>query len=268
MKQRIKEYLSKEGIEYFSVLDYKHTKEINSSIIERENFAPRSVILFLLPYYSGTTENLSVYASSLDYHTVLRRITDGLISLLSEAFPDSHSHGYGDHSPIDERHAALISGLGILGDSGLIINEKYGTYVFIGDVITDILPEALSASEPSEIKRCHGCGACRSACPTGILRGEGGDCLSAITQRKGELLQWEIDLMKEYNTVWGCDVCQSVCPYNADLITTPVPDFYKKRIQKLTSTEVASMTKDEFRSRAFGWRGRAVVMRNLEKLGY
>lgn len=268
MKDIIREYLKGQSIEYFSVLDYKSVREINSYIIEREDFLPRSVIVFLLPYYSGPTENLSVYAASVDYHTVLRRITDGLVSLLSEHYPKSHSRGYGDHSPIDERHAALISGLGMLGDSGLIINEKYGTYVFVGDVVTDVEPELLGACAPGEIIRCSHCGACLSACPTGILRGEGDDCLSAITQRKGELLETEIRLMREYNTVWGCDVCQSVCPHNSEHTLTPVQDFYDKRIQKLTSAEVSKMSKDELRSRAFGWRGRAVVMRNLEKLGY
>ena len=88
-------------------------------------------------------------------------------------FPDCSYRGYGDHSPIDERYAALACGLGIAGDNGLIINEKYGSYVFIGDVICDVPPETLSAMPVGKILHCSHCGRCRSACPTGILRGEG-----------------------------------------------------------------------------------------------
>ena len=105
--------------------------------------------------------------------------------------------GYGDHSPIDECHGAIISGLGVLGDNGLVINEKYGSYVFVADVICDVEPEKLGEVSRYEIRRCEHCGICKSSCPTGILCGKGNDCLSAITQRKGELSDSEITLMKK-----------------------------------------------------------------------
>ncbi|MBQ9084663.1 MAG: epoxyqueuosine reductase [Clostridia bacterium] len=190
--ERLVEFFKSHNIEYYSVLDYAECREINSRLIEREQFTPRSVIMFVIPYYAGETVNLSRYAAAKDYHLYIRAFTASLISLLSELFPGSLSAGYGDHSPIDERHAALLSGLGILGDNGLIINEKYGSYIFIGDVITDIPPEKLGYGGTLEIKQCLHCGACSLACPTGILRGEGADCLSAITQRKGELTADEI----------------------------------------------------------------------------
>ena len=266
MRDRIKEYFNSVGIEYFSVLDYRDTREINSRLMERAGFTPRSAIMFLLPYYAGETENISRYAASLDYHTVLRKITDGLIEVIGEICPEASARGYGDHSPIDERHAALISGLGILGDSGLIINEKYGSYVFVGECITDIEPDALGATPPTPPKQCSHCGACRRACPTGILRTEGSECLSAITQKKGELTEEEIALMRRYNTVWGCDLCQTSCPHNREPITTPVQYFYEKRIQKLTSDALSAMSDEEFSARAFSWRGRGVCARNLRAL--
>ena len=257
-----------EKIEYFSVLDYASCKEISQSIIQRESFTPRSVILFLVPYFVSVPQNLSIYAASLDYHIYIRDVTDRLIGKLKEIFPNANFKGYGDHSPIDERDAALRGGLGILGDSGLLINEKYGTYVFIGDIVTDVDSSKLGGAVNNDIEYCHHCGSCRKACPTGILRGCSDSCLSAITQRKGELNENEIELMRKFNTVWGCDVCQTACPYNKTPSITPIEFFHKDRIDLITTDVLSSLSKDEFRRRAFGWRGRQVVQRNLELLGY
>ena len=266
MKDFLKIYFDTQGIEYFSVIAYSDCRETLARLIERENFVPQSVIVYLLPYYVGETVNISRYAASLDYHLAIKTVGEGLCSLLEEHFPLSHSRSYGDHSPIDEIGAALSSGLGIRGDNGLLINEKYGSYVFVGDVVTDIPPEELSAVPAMPIKRCCGCGACKRACPTGILRGEGEDCLSAITQRKGILTEDEMLLMRKYNTAWGCDECQRVCPHNSSPKITPVPFFKSDNIFHLTRERLDSMTDEEFALRAFAWRKRATVERNLEIL--
>lgn len=262
----LKHFFDSEKIEYFSVLDYKNCIELSPPIMAREGFMPKSVILFLLPYYTGETENISRYAASFDYHIAIREVGERLTTHLLSHFPDAKMKIFGDHSPIAERHAALISGLGIAGDSGLLINEKYGTYTFIGDMITDIPSELLGKTEIVSISTCNHCGACRRACPTGILRGEGDCCLSAITQRKGDLLDREVDLMKKYNTVWGCDICQTACPHNKDPKKTPLDFFYKERISRLDKELLDKMSKDEFSRRAFAWRGRKTVERNLDLL--
>ena len=267
MDSRIAKFFENEGIEYYAALDYKVCRETSAEIIKRENFSPKSVIVFLLPYYSGESVNLSNYASSLDYHLIIRDITSRLSLLVSEIFPNSSSRGYGDHSPIDERSAALVCGMGILGDNGLLINEKYGSYIFIADLITDVEPEEIGASLPLPVEFCEHCGVCRTSCPTGILRGVGEDCLSAITQRKGALSESEVALMKVYNTVWGCDECQKHCPHNASPIITPIKFFHEDRISLLTSQKLSEMSKADFSRRAFAWRGRKTVERNLEKLG-
>ena len=255
------------GIEYFAVLDYKDLIETGENIRKRAGFEPRSAIIFLLPYYGGECENISRYAASLDYHIALREIGEAVIGSLKEYFPEMHAHPFGDHSPINECHAALISGLGVAGDNGLLINEKYGSYVFIGDIITDIPAELLGAITPKAPKRCEGCGACKRACPTGILKGEGESCLSEITQRKGTLSDDEAALMRKYNTAWGCDVCQQVCPHNRSPRLTPVKFFHKERISRLTREKLDGLDKESLRARAFGWRGRAVLERNLDILG-
>ena len=266
MKEIIENYFNSFGIEYYAVLPYSDCEEINPQIMTREDFMPRSVILYLLPYYTGETVNISRYAASLDYHLALSECAGGLIDALKTHSPDVNAKGYGDHSPIDEVGAALAAGLGLAGDNGLIINEKYGSYVFIGDVVTDIPPEKLGAVLPRPIARCHHCGACKRACPTEILSGEGNDCLSAITQRKGELTDTEITLMRKHNTAWGCDMCQSSCPYNRAPKITPIEFFHRERIPELTRELLDSMDKQAFMRRAFAWRGRKTVERNLDVL--
>ena len=268
MHERIKNFFENEKIEYYAALDYKDAYEINGRLIENKAIEPRSVIAFLLPYYSGECENISRYSAARDYHIIIKDITSRLCDLLSEIYPDGRFIGFGDHSPIDERGVALSLGLGILGDNGLIINEKYGSYVFIADVITDIEPHIIGAKEKCAIKKCQGCGRCKAACPTGILRGESESCLSAITQKKGELTEAEISLMQKCNTVWGCDICQSVCPHNRDPEITPISFFREDRIEKLTTDALASMDKETFSQRAFAWRGRKTVERNLAYLNY
>ena len=264
----LREFFNSHNIEYFAVVDYQDCHKINQGLIDRENFAPKSVILFVIPYYGGETKNLSRYAAAKDYHLFIRSFNSELCHRLEVLFPGSICRGYGDHSPIDERHAALIGGLGMLGDNGLVINEKYGSYIFIADVITDIPVETLGGKGACEIKHCPRCGCCRRACPTGILRNEGADCLSAITQKKGELSEEEVSLMRKYDTVWGCDHCQTSCPFNKSPIQTPIKFFLEDRIECLDSSTLASMGKDEFTKRAFAWRGRKTVERNLSLLGY
>ena len=71
--------------------------------------------MYLIPYFVSRGENLSAYATSLDYHLIISELNEKLARVVSDAFPGSQSRGYGDHSPIDERGAALSLGLGVLG---------------------------------------------------------------------------------------------------------------------------------------------------------
>ena len=150
------EFFEKNNIEYYAVLDYKDVRETFPELMRRESFTPRSVIVYLLPYYTGQTENISLYAASLDYHLAISEVNESLSALLSAQFPGCSSKGYGDHSPIDERDAAIKSGLGILGKNGLLINEKYGSYVFVADIVSDVLPQELGALTPRAYEFCRG----------------------------------------------------------------------------------------------------------------
>ena len=266
MREAINECMHRLGIEYFAVLDYRECRECSPGIMRRAGFAPKSAIVYLLPYYVGETVNISRYAASLDYHLAIAEVNAAISAAIHALAPDAMTQGYGDHSPIDERHAALIAGLGVAGDNGLIINDRYGSYVFVGDLVTDLPPEALGATPPKPIARCEGCGSCRAACPTGILRGDSDACLSAITQRKGILADSEIAMMRAYNTAWGCDLCQTSCPHNAAPCVTPIEFFHRENILCLTRDILDAMTDDELARRAYAWRKRQTVERNLDLL--
>ena len=255
-----------EGIELFSVLDFKDARVINENKINKHvNFTPKSILIFALPYYVGDIKggNISKYAFSKDYHLYFKDLSGRLISLLSKRYPTNSFLAFADSSPIDERHAASVSGLGIIGKNGLLITEKYGSYVFLGEVISD-----LEASEyfgthavlhtPSS---CIGCNRCLSACPANRSFI---DCLSQVTQKKGELTSEEAMAITTYGSVWGCDICQSVCPHNQNIAKTPIHFFHEEIIHFLDTKLLQTMTKEEFSKRAWAWRGKNTLLRNLK----
>jgi epoxyqueuosine reductase QueG len=259
----LKSIFSAEGIEYFAALDIKSLNVVNERLLERSALTPKSVIVFLIPYYGGGADNLSVYSASKDYHLYIKELNSRLIPMIKKIYPDANLVGFGDHSPIDERHAAVSAGLGVIGKNGLLINEKYGTFVFIADIITDIEPDLIGASEVRDAAFCEGCGLCLDACPTGILTGKGECCLSEVTQKKGELSDAEKELVLRCGSVWGCDACQLSCPHNASPILTPIKFFKEDRIEKLDLETLDAMTEEQFSERAYAWRGRKTVRRNL-----
>ena len=265
MERTARELLAREGITECGLLPMDEVRVLRPELFARDGgFAPQSVLVFLMPYYTGPAENLSLYAVSRDYHRYARRLGEQLLSSLSERFPGAGFRIFADHSPIDERHAAARAGLGLLGDHGLLIHPTFGSLVFIGALFSD-LPAPKEACL-HEIRTCSHCGACRRACPTGALEGKG-DCLSELTQRKGELAPETVRLMRAHRTVWGCDLCQLACPHTRRAIaeghTTPIRFFHEARIPHLTSDLLAAMPREEFESRAFSWRGRKTVERNL-----
>lgn len=272
MKQRLTAVFEKEHIEKWAVLPLSECKITMPRLLERdENFAPKSVILFLIPYFFGFPKNLSAYAAAEDYHLFVSELYERLSPALTALYPDFRFRMYADHSPIDERLAAVRAGLGVFGKNGLLLTEKFSSFQFIGEILTDTPTDLLGGYSLFPIRGCEGCDRCVAACPTGILRSEGKDCLSAITQRKGELTEDEAALMRKHGTAWGCDECQRVCPYTQRAIAsgsiyTPIPFFRENRIEELTEEALAKMNENTFLRRAFAWRGRKTIERNLRLL--
>ena len=152
----------------------------------------------------------------------------------------------------------------MIGMHGLLITEKYSSFVFIGSIITDMEV----AGQSYEIKNCEGCALCKTKCPTSLNKSE---CLSAVTQKKGDLTQQEETLIKAHCTAWGCDICQRVCPHTKKAIkngtiSSPVEFFKRARLPSPTYEDIFNMSDREFSERAYSWRGRAVILRNLKLL--
>ncbi len=256
-------------IKYYATLPLSACHTTRPYLYEREGLSsPKSVLLFLVPYYTGAPHNFSAYAASRDYHAFMHTLGRELLPAMATAYPENRFLLFSDHSPIDERDAAARAGLGVIGENGLLITEAYSSFVFIGELFTDLAPEALSAVPPRAPRGCEGCGACRAACPSGALCDPARPCLSALTQKKGALTDEEADMIRKGGSVWGCDACQNACPYTAraradGTLLTPIPYFYTDRMERLTRESVAEMPEEKFRSRAFSWRGRDILLRNL-----
>ena len=119
------------------------------------------------------------------------------------------------------------------------------------------------------------CGKCASACPSNCMDANDPrpktECLSAITQKKGELSEDEKNLILENGSAWGCDICQKICPHTQRAIKnrsiySPVPFFNENRTPFLTYEAIEGMSDEEFGKRAYSWRGKAVLLRNLKLL--
>lgn len=218
----------------------------------------KSVIMALFPYKVPTEQgNLSRYAVVPDYHEIAGRMLDGASKALAKVFPAYKFVWFTDNSPVPEVYAAALSGLGVVGDNGLLINKRYGSYCFIGSIITTLdVP-----STGGVIEECLHCGKCLAACPGGSLQKDGfirEKCLSFISQRKGVLSDEDALLLKQNGLVWGCDVCQNVCPLNEDAEDTYIEPFLQCANPNVTADDLATA-----KDRAYLYRGRAVVERNI-----
>ena len=263
------ELFGEEGIVDLAAIAYADCHILRPYLAERLSFSPQTAVLFLVPYYAGACEKISAYAAAKDYHLYMQ----GLFSRLAPRLAESGYSfaGFSDHSPIDERTAAAEAGLGVIGENGLLIHPRHGSYVFIGELLTDAPPAVMQAAPPMPIGHCEGCGACRRACPTGALREEGAPCLSAVTQKKGSLTAEEAALILKTGQVWGCDACQTVCPHNRRVLSderawTPISFFKEERLSRLTPEILSDMSEEAFSERAFSFRGREVLTRNLDLL--
>lgn len=236
--------------------DVDTEKRINPFLIMPE---ATSVIVFIVSYKSDISGNLSSYAYGKDYHTVLKEIARPAAEILLNN--NYKAEVFADTGNLSDRHLAYLAGLGFLGRNHCLIHQKYGSFVFIGYILTDCpLPE----DKPLNTS-CLNCGKCIQSCPSKALStGDFDMCLSFITQKKGDLSEKETKLIKSAKTIWGCDICQRVCPHNYSAPNAETDAFSKNLItdlfvcEKLTNREF----KELFGDRAFSWRGKNVLIRN------
>ena len=265
MINEILSLLKESGIILSAPISLKDCEILRAYKLERAGFktiGDLTAIMIAIPYFTdGHKKNLSSYAVCRDYHGYFAELFSSIIPILKENYPNNNFAGFADDSPINERNAAAMAGLGVIGDNGMLITEKYSSYVFLGEIITDIKAHV----DPQPINRCIGCGACKKACPMDKI----GACLSALTQKKGALSPAEEQAILKYGSAWGCDICQEVCPYTKNAIErgtiyTDIEYFKKDLIPYLSREDIDKMSDEEFAKRAYSWRGRAVILRNLD----
>ena len=261
-----------EKIEYYAPIELSRANVIKPYLLSRCSIDKQkgSALIICVPYFSTMPENISAYACSRDYHLYFEGLFDRILPRLRELYPGYSFFGFADHSPISEVGAAALAGLGVIGDNHMLITEKYSSFVFLGEVISDMPAENYGIDiYRGEALLCEHCGACLRTCPAGLDISE---CLSSLTQKKGELSAEEQKRLEAHGIAWGCDKCQSVCPHtkravSRESIFTPIDYFYNSRIEKIDLEELYSMSEEEFFSRAFSWRGRETIARNLKILG-
>ena len=231
-------------------------------------FTPKSAIVCLFPYYVEHKDpsNLSRYTWAKDYHLVINEYLKKLIEKLQIMNTDAQFSIHCDTSPLADRYMAYLAGLGFYGKNNCFISPKWGSYVVIGTILTTLELEPNTPLTQS----CMGCNRCITACLGQCL---GHDefkfdtCKSYLTQKKGELTSEEEHIIAKTPLVFGCDVCQEVCPHNKDIPTTPIPEFQSVE-PYIDIDELDSLTNKEFKAkyghRAFSWRGKKILIRNQE----
>ena len=229
-------------------------------------FTPKSAIVCLFPYYiehSGPS-NLSRYTWGTDYHLVINEYLDKLIEKLQKMNTSAQFSIHCDTSPLADRYMAYLAGLGFYGKNNCFISPKWGSYVMIGTILTTLEFEPNTPLKQS----CMGCNRCITACLGQCL---GHDefkydtCKSYLTQKKGDLTNEEETIIGKTPLVFGCDVCQEVCPHNQSIPATPIPEFQHVE-PYIDINEIETLTNKEFKAkyghRAFSWRGKKILIRN------
>lgn len=191
----------------------------------------KSVISVLINYFPAKKQSdpaapvISKYAYGKDYHHVVKEKLNNLLMFIQmELFP-CRGRAFVDSAPVLERPWAKAAGLGWIGKNSLLISKKHGSYVFIGELITDA---DLSYDSPFTGDYCGNCTRCIDACPTGAIVSprtiDARKCISYHTIENKNEVPSPIR-KKLHNQIFGCDICQDVCPWNKKIEPNQSGDF-------------------------------------------
>ncbi|NLK21635.1 MAG: tRNA epoxyqueuosine(34) reductase QueG [Epulopiscium sp.] len=230
----------------------------------------KSVIVCLFPYYVGNREdaNISKYTYGLDYHKIVEGKLKQIGIFLDNIIENFEYKAYVDSGPLVDRYLAYKAGLGFYGVNSHLITDKYGSYVFIGYIINNY---PFKPDEPME-KTCIQCRRCIKACPGSAIPGDFTinpfKCRSYISQKKVELSERDKEILKKDKLLFGCDICQDVCPHNKSISMTNMDEFKDNLLTFLSYDEISNISNKEFmrryKDRAFSWRGKKTILRNFE----
>ncbi len=187
----------------------------------------RTVIVLATNYYTRpTSSSISRYATLNDYHVVLDRRLRRLFAEIQKSFPGFAGRHWTDTGPVMEKYWAEKAGVGWRGKNTLVCHERYGSWIFISTLITTAEIEP----DPPSANRCGSCRKCIEACPTGALTDQGvldaRRCISYLTiEQRRPLTAGQKELL--HGSIFGCDVCQSVCPHNETAVETNDRDLIR-----------------------------------------
>lgn len=213
----------------------------------------KSVITLLKNYYPPepalNSKGISKYAYGKDYHDVIKASLRRMMVQLQEKIGAFHGRGFVDSAPVLERSWAQRSGLGWIGRNGNLITKQSGSFFFIATLITDV---ELDYDDPFAKDYCGTCKRCIEACPTDAILPDktvnGSRCISYFTiELKDEIIPGEMK-GKFGNWMFGCDVCQDVCPWNRfsqphnEEAFQPLPE-----ILNLTTKEWEELSEEAFK---------------------
>jgi epoxyqueuosine reductase len=214
----------------------------------------KSVISIGLNYFVGKDQSnihsdykLSNYAWGDDYHDVIKKRLFQLLGWIKETHQDVKGVVCTDTSPVMDKVWAQRAGLGWLGKHTNLITRDHGSWLFLGELILDI---ELDYDAPFNDDLCGSCTACIDACPTQALdeyQIDAGKCISYLTiEHRGKLPENQNDLQ---GWIYGCDICQEVCPWNEKFSETSVlPEFQpRQEILNWTNEDWQNLDEEQFR---------------------
>jgi epoxyqueuosine reductase len=234
----------------------------------------RSVVMVGMSYAPDTNEEpaagtgrIARYALGADYHAVLREKLRRLGAWLREQRPGCRGRGVVDTAPLLERDFARRAGLGWIGKNTMLLSTRLGSWFVLGGLLVDI---DLQPTAPFTRSHCGSCTACLEACPTQAFVGPGvldsRRCISYLTielkhsipeNQRADLSDW----------LFGCDVCQEVCPWNRKALPSRSDLAPREDLLHVDARELLTLSEESFRKRFAGTAlyprpGRPVVLRN------
>ena len=254
IKSTITDILGSIGVKNVGFCAFDSVKEhlLNCRAKSRLPQNAKTIIICAFPYKvkEEAPKFLSRYAAVPDYHNIVGDILGNACQILKERYCDFSFEYFCDNSPIPEVHTAAEAGLGVKGDNGLLITKEYGSFVFLGEIVTDL--QIICENKYSE---CSHCGKCKQKCPVGL---EKVNCLSNLSQKK-KLDDSELEILRQNCILWGCDICANACPMNQNAKFTDILSFiddYRDEYQVGEDTQ----------NRPYTWRGEDVIKRNYENI--
>jgi len=192
---------------------------------------------------------LASYARGRDYHATMLDRLRSLRRRLRAEFPDLADFGSVDHSPLMEKVWAARAGLGYVARNGCLVTPEFGSFVVLAGMVLDRAVESEAYGPGPAEDRCGRCRLCVDACPTDALDGEGRvdarRCLSYQTiENSGDV---PLDLRSAFEgTVFGCDVCQTVCPLNQAPVPTLSARFAPRSVAALDARALAALSRPDY----------------------